>query len=518
MRLLQMSISAGILIAVILCMRCVGRRLFSARFIFLLWFVAAARMILPLELPVQLPGIGVEQVWQDAAQVDDEFQDGVLYGGAMSDEDWSDRASQYGRIAVIIWADGCLLLLILFAWKYIKQLNLLEESIPLAQEVYPGQWKAGHPLKRDVRFMVFDRIMAPLTYGILKPRIVFPKSMDFENTRALEHVLRHEYVHIRRFDNLWKIVVLIAVCVHWFNPMAWVMWHFFNRDMELACDESAVSGMDGSGRRDYAMTLLWFAEKNHKVSLLCNGFGKSAVKERIVILMKNNKRTKIGIICSALVLALSMTVFASTGGSSSGISGSDGESPAKMLYVTPQFKEYEALGLYYNPSSDLVTYDSRVVGYFQDEYSAGTFNRMNDPAGNLCLVAVRDEDGKLTGFREIEETQYLKQASDVERRMARERGYIKEYGPYGLTYDEPTGYLSFDGKIVEAIRDSAGCGIYVNGSFTQEKGTVSLQIERDEKGTVTEVKQMAPQGMSDILEQTIGVRRTEDGWKSGGGN
>ena len=72
--------------------------------------------------------------------------------------------------------------------------------------------------------------------------------MDLEDARSLDHILRHEYVHIRRHDNLWKMVALTAACIHWFNPLVWVMWHCFNRDMELACDPEAVLGMDRNGR------------------------------------------------------------------------------------------------------------------------------------------------------------------------------------------------------------------------------------------------------------------------------
>lgn len=514
MRLLQMSISAGILIGFILILRCVGRRLFSARFLFLLWFVAVARMAVPLELPIQLPGIGLEKVLQD-----EDLPTGQTVSGKGADIAAPERVRDgrnmwFNRLAVLIWADVCLLLLIAYAWTYIRQMSRMQESLPLTEQACLTRWKESHPIRRDVGFMVFDRIAAPVTYGIWKPRIVFPKDMDMEDSQTVEYILRHEYVHIRRFDNLWKIAVLAVVCVHWFNPLAWVMWRCFNRDMELSCDQSAVAGMDGSGRRAYAMTLLRFAEKNHKVSLLCNSFGENAVKERIMMLMKNHKKTKIGIVCSILVMTLSMTVFASVSGSSTGTAGSvRGKSPAAILSETPQFAEYEAMGLIYDPALDHIGYKNKIVGYFSDEYASGTFNRMDDLAGSLCLAAERDGGGRLTGFREVETTDYLKQAAEAEVRMAQGRGFIKEYGPYGLSYDQQTGYLSYDGKLVESIRDSAGCGISVYGAVASLGPTTSLQVNRDENGAVTDIKQMTPEEMSEILSQTIGVQRTENGWK-----
>lgn len=514
MRLLQMSISAGILIGFILILRHVGRRLFSARFLYLLWFVAVARMAFPLELPVQLPGIGMEYVWQDEGLLTGQTISGEGADLAVPERAEAGKAMWFNRIAVLVWADVCLLLLIAYTWTYIRQMRRMQESLPLKEQAWLGRWKESHPIRRDVGFMVFDRITAPVTYGIWNPRIVFPKDMDLEDFQTVEYILRHEYVHIRRFDNLWKIVVLAVVCVHWFNPFAWVMWRCFNRDMELACDQCAVAGMDGSGRRAYAMTLLRFAEKNHKVSLLCNSFGKNAVKERIMMLMKNHRKTKLGIVCSVLVMTLSMTVFASVSGSSSGTAESAvGKSPAVILSETPQFSEYEALGLSYDPALDYIRYGSKAVGYFSDEYASGTFNRMDDLAGSLCLVAERDGNGSLTGFREVEKTGYLKQAPEVEVRMAQGRGFIKEYGPYGLSYDTQTGHLSYDGKLVESIRDSAGCGISVFGAVASLGQTTCLQIERDENGGVAEVRQMTPEEMSEVLRRTIGVHRTENGWE-----
>ena len=539
MRLLQMSISAGVLISVILVLRRGTGRLFSAGFIYLLWFIAAARMLLPVSVPVQLPGIGFGTVWQG-----DGFHDDFMLfphaawemipGEGREAVEPAAFPAGHGRLAALVWADVCLLLLILSAWTYIRQYRQLEESIPLRDNGYLDHWRELHPMRQRVSFMCFDRLRAPVTYGIWNTRIVFPKSMDLQDTCSLNHILLHEYVHIRRFDNLWKIVVLAAVCVHWFNPLAWVMWICFNRDMELACDQRAMEGMDKNGRLAYAMTLLRYAEKNHKVSLLCSGFGKSSVKERIMMIMKNNKRTRIGIVCSALVLAMSTTVFASVRGvASSGESimaneavstmgsgaGEDtalvmlGKSPARMLSEVPQFREYEAKGLYYDPVMDMVSYENRTVGYVLDEYSRGKFNQMNDLAGKLCLVAQRDGDGTLTGFMEVEETDYLKNASDAERRMAYERAYIREYGDHGVSCDPQTGYLSYGGKLVEAIRDSGGCGIYVNGAQTQSDDTTCLQIERDDSNGIIAVKEMTPEEMSQLLRQTIGVYRVEGGWK-----
>ena len=226
MRLLEMSVSAGILILAILILRRAGRRLFPARFLYLMWFVVLARLLLPLELPVQLPSMGPEAAWADEGQmffIQEPAPDAGAYGLSGTGTD-----ALFGKIVFLVWLDVCLGLLLFFAWSYIRQARYLNESLPLPDRGYLGQWKEAHPQRRGVGFLVYDRITSPVTYGIWNPRIIFPKDMDLEDARSMDHILCHEYVHIRRHDNLWKMVALTAACIHWFNPLVWEMRHCFN--------------------------------------------------------------------------------------------------------------------------------------------------------------------------------------------------------------------------------------------------------------------------------------------------
>ena len=139
------------------------------------------------------------------------------------------------------------------------------------------RWLKRHPLRRTVRVRQSDRISAPLTYGVLKPVILLPKEMDLTESRQLEYILLHEYIHIRRLDSVRKMVMVSALCVHWFNPFVWLMYILFNRDMELACDESVVQKSGTTSRRDYAKTLISMEEKKSMALPLCNSFSQNAV-------------------------------------------------------------------------------------------------------------------------------------------------------------------------------------------------------------------------------------------------
>ena len=159
--------------------------------------------------------------------------------------------------------------------------------------------------------MVSDKTATPMACGILRPQIILPKSMDLTDTLRVRHILAHELVHIRRFDAVWKGLLIAALCIHWFNPVVWVMYVLANKDLELACDESVVRRLGESGRTAYAMTLIGMAERRVKY-ISVNGFNFS--KERIKSIMKYRKYSFFAIAISVLLVAGVMAACTATAG------------------------------------------------------------------------------------------------------------------------------------------------------------------------------------------------------------
>ncbi|MDE5859866.1 MAG: M56 family metallopeptidase, partial [Oscillospiraceae bacterium] len=116
--------------------------------------------------------------------------------------------------------------------------------------------------------------------------------------------------HIKRFDVLYKLFMVLAVSLHWFNPFAWVMLVFAGRDVELSCDEEVVLSKNGSGkeREEYALTLIEMEEKR-SFGVLLSGFGGSSVKERIKSVMMLKKASPVGKAAAVLLVAAAFTVF-----------------------------------------------------------------------------------------------------------------------------------------------------------------------------------------------------------------
>ena len=95
-------------------------------------------------------------------------------------------------------------------------------------------------MRRPLQVRYSDRIDTPLTYGMFRPVILLPKSLDRNGGERLSFVLAHELVHVRRWDALSKCFLCAAVCVHWFNPLVWVMLLLAGRDLEVSCDQKVV--------------------------------------------------------------------------------------------------------------------------------------------------------------------------------------------------------------------------------------------------------------------------------------
>lgn len=210
----------------------------------------------------------------------------------------------------VIWGTGMLLCAVFFIASYIRCYAEFRTSLPVTEE-YAENWLKAHSLRRTISIRRSDKISAPLTYGLFRPVILMPQNTDWTNTQQLDYVLYHEFTHIRRFDLAAKLVMIVAVCLHWFNPFVWAMYFFFNRDLELSCDDCVVKHF-GDARAAYANTLIGMEEKKNFSTPLCNHFSKNAIEERITAIMKSEKTT-VGMVIVAVLIVVTVVVTLTTG-------------------------------------------------------------------------------------------------------------------------------------------------------------------------------------------------------------
>lgn len=211
----------------------------------------------------------------------------------------------------VIWLIGVCACALYFIVAYLKCRKEFQTSLPVENELALSLLRE-QPLRRQVQIRQSDLINTPLTYGVIRPVILMPKAMDWTDETALRYILAHELVHIRRLDALTKLVLAFTVCVHWFNPLVWLMVVLANRDIELSCDETVVRAFGETRKSDYALTLIGMEEKKRRVLPLFSSFSTNSIEERIVAIMKMRKTTAIGTAASLVLILGTVTAFATS--------------------------------------------------------------------------------------------------------------------------------------------------------------------------------------------------------------
>lgn len=317
MTLLQMSFSGAILILVIIILRTAAINRLPKKIFMALWGIAVLRLLLPFSIPSILSiyslvgrNTAVYDTIVDTPAVS--FIPGTA--GEQSVLENVDAQILQNNVSVavpfIIWCIGTMLCGAFFIAAYTRCRFEFQASFPV-ENSFTAVWLEEHSLKRPIEIRQSGRIQAPLTYGIFHPVILMPKKTDWEDEQRLQYILLHEYVHICHFDAVIKIILAIALCIHWFNPMVWAMYILCNRDIELVCDESVVRKMGQSSRSTYARTLISMEEKN-SLTPLCNNFSRNAIEGRVTAIMKTKKVTLAAIIISVVLLAAISIMFATS--------------------------------------------------------------------------------------------------------------------------------------------------------------------------------------------------------------
>ena len=314
MSLFQMSVAGGVLILFIVVIRALAIHRLPKTTFLALWMIAALRLLLPFSIPLTFNiHIGLD-VFSDVVQ---ELPSGNIASTLPGDSPPSydigtavpSPATEHISTFEILWLVGVLLLAIYFSISYFRSMRKFRMSIP-DNTPYIQNWLTAHQIVRPIEVRSSDLISSPLTYGILHPVILLPKKLDRNDQVALKYVLTHEYVHIRRFDAITKILFAAVLCIHWFNPLVWGMYVLANRDTELSCDAWVIRMTGVKNRSSYALMLIKMEEKRSGMSALYSHFGKNAISERIEAIMKFKKTSILACILALALIAGATTAFA----------------------------------------------------------------------------------------------------------------------------------------------------------------------------------------------------------------
>ena len=189
----------------------------------------------------------------------------------------------------ILWAVGIYVMLMLALAGYLSLREDVAASIPLEGNVY-----------------LCDSIKSPFILGMFRPCIYLTSGMD-EAARVC--VLRHERAHLRRGDHLWKPLGFLLLAVYWYNPLVWAAYILFCRDMELACDERVIRDMAAEERAAYSQALLDCSRGRHWVAACPLAFGEVGVKTRVKAVLWYKKPAFWAVLAAVVVCAVVAVCF-----------------------------------------------------------------------------------------------------------------------------------------------------------------------------------------------------------------
>lgn len=470
MKLLQMSLAGGVMILVITVIRALAIERLPKKTFLALWAAALARLLAPVSLPSALSIYSLlarrapaAAEWTAVPALPALPAETGAAAAAAAQQTASASAAQ-PPVWTIVWAVGAAVCAVVFAAAYGRCSREFRASFPVENDV-TRRWLQSHPLRRTIAIRQSGRISSPLTFGVLRPVILMPKKTDWTDETALRYVLEHEFVHIQRFDVLSKLLLIAAVCVHWFNPLVWVMYVLANRDLELSCDETVLRRFGGDVRAAYARVLIRMEAARGGFAPLCNHFGKNAIEERITAIMKTKRITIVSLGLAALLVAGTVTVFATSAqGGTSGTPvkasgafaeenaasvGSGGTAVESGVPLQPD-TEYTAAGI--SSEGHLWYYAGQPVAMIYDDNDSIYMDE--EAAGGCYLHVRRDSAGVISGVDVLTKEQFRELA---DRRMNAASDTTYEESTL-MSYVDPADgrtYYSFDGgKTFEPLTDA----------------------------------------------------------------
>nr|WP_300839306.1 M56 family metallopeptidase [uncultured Acetatifactor sp.] len=317
MNVLQMSFSGAVFITAVVIIRGAAIHKLPKKTFLVLWELVMFRLLIPFSIPsvFSVYTLATHSIssttWPETGRDYSIPNMQGLFVATQGAERPPADVSPSVSVWFMVWCAGILLTGLFFVISYLRCLTEFRTALPVRSH-YVEKWLGERPLKRRISVRQSDRISAPLTYGIFRPVILLPKKMDWKKEKQLQYVLSHEYVHICRYDTVTKLVAALALCIHWFNPFVWVMYLLFNRDIELACDESVIRQLGEKSKSAYSLMLIDMEAAKSGLLPFCNSFSKNAIEERITAVMKTKKNSLFAICIAAVLIVGVTTAFATS--------------------------------------------------------------------------------------------------------------------------------------------------------------------------------------------------------------
>lgn len=323
---LSLSLSGSIFILLLLLIRHFFSEKLSKRWQYYIWLVVIVRLLLPFTPSVSLVGNIFEDIEQYMEEESVPYSSINTSNNAQSEVDdtedmaWMDTEDQSFEPeeetqtdSENLWAIWLVVAVILFIRKvtiYQSFVKYLHAGCMPVTEIEPlealGRAMEQNHIKARVELHKNNLISSPLLIGFFHPCIVVPALNVPEE--SFYYTILHELTHYKRGDMFYKWLLQFTICMHWFNPLIYLMQHEIERECELSCDEHIISGLNNIEQRKYGDTLLEAVKmngiyKNSLASVTLIG-SKEILKERLKSIMNYKKKSKLTVTVTAIITIL----------------------------------------------------------------------------------------------------------------------------------------------------------------------------------------------------------------------
>ncbi len=296
--ILNMSITGSVIALVIILMRAVLKNA-PKKYSYFLWGILGIRLICPFSFSSVLSVFNIFKPKTQGAKMafvlgntsDAYFNIPLVHKEPVLSQTIQDSALQISSIQSplyfilsVVWALGVTAFFVYTVSSFIG----IKKRIHGAKRLYDNVYESSD-------------IPTAFVFGIFSPKIYLPSGI---RSNDMAYIIAHEKAHIRRFDHITKLVAMLILSIHWFNPLVWLSYKLMVLDMELSCDESAVASFDKDIKKEYASALLNMSAKQNGIKLSgILAFGENNTKKRINGVLANKKTTLIiSVVAIAAVL------------------------------------------------------------------------------------------------------------------------------------------------------------------------------------------------------------------------
>ncbi len=218
------------------------------------------------------------------------------------------------QVLFLVWLAGTVITLMIHVYKHFRFSQVVKRwGKPIRQEEYITvfqQVKAAMGIGQKISLMLCPPVDSPMLTGLFRPAVLLP-DMDLSRDE-LQMVLTHELTHFRRRDLWAKAAMLLAISVHWFNPVIYLMNRSFCFHMEASCDASVTKNADLKTRQFYSETIIAVIRRQSRLrTAVSTSFyaGKNGMKHRILSIMEGKgKKLGTAMVCMTLVLAVGISM------------------------------------------------------------------------------------------------------------------------------------------------------------------------------------------------------------------